>query len=419
MAGPNNYLPNLPEIDPGAELLKGLQIGQAVRGMRQVDEDRALAKTTREAYAMDLQKAFANPTPEAFSQLVAKYPGQREALGDSWKVLSADQQQKEFTLGAQAYNAISAGKPEVAAKIVDDQIAAMKTAGKDTAKFDAIRAAIDTDPEGVRGHLGFTLSSLDPKRWSEMTVEHRKAQAAPAEQIKLEAESRVKLIEAAMAPQKIAADLGLSVAQAELAASGAAENRAKTRKIEGELSGLVPAEKRPELEGKLRKEYSDQTSSYKEIKQAYSRILASNDDAVGDLSLIFGYMKMLDPGSVVREGEFANAQNAAGVPDRVMNLYNRILKGERLNASQRSSFKGQAEKLYKSAGDGEKVVRDGILRIGKQYGLNPDNLFYEPTESKPTAQGGNPAPAGSAPAGPMLGADAAALDALVKKYAGQ
>jgi len=39
---------------------------------------------------------------------------------------------------------------------------------------------------------------------------------------------------------------------------------------------------------------------------------------------------MLDPGSVVRESEFATAQNAAGVPDQVRNMYNKVLSGTRL-----------------------------------------------------------------------------------------
>jgi len=34
-------------------------------------------------------------------------------------------------------------------------------------------------------------------------------------------------------------------------------------------------------------------------------------------------MKILDPGSVVREGEFATAQNSAGIPERIRAKYNR------------------------------------------------------------------------------------------------
>ena len=103
--------------------------------------------------------------------------------------------------------------------------------------------------------------------------------------------------------------------------------------------------------------------------------MASKPDAVGDLSLIFGYMKMLDPGSVVREGEFANAANAAGVPDRVWNLYNKVLKGERLNDQQRGAFKSQAKSLHDSASKREEEVRGGLEKVVKAYGLNAENVF--------------------------------------------
>jgi hypothetical protein len=156
-------------------------------------------------------------------------------------------------------------------------------------------------------------------------------------------------------------------------------------------AGIIPVDKRPEAESKFRKEYNDQTKPYQEVKSAYGRVLSSDDTAVGDLSLIFGYMKMLDPGSVVREGEFATAQNAAGVPDRIMNIYNKVATGERLNPSQRDSFKGQAKGLYKSALEGEKTVRTGLERISKGYGLNTANIFYSAIEEAPV--GAPPAPA--------------------------
>jgi hypothetical protein len=156
-------------------------------------------------------------------------------------------------------------------------------------------------------------------------------------------------------------------------------------------AGIIPIDKRPELETKFRKEYNDQTKPYQEVKSAYGRVLSSEDTAVGDLSLIFGYMKMLDPGSVVREGEFATAQNAAGVPERIMNIYNKVATGQRLSPSQRDSFKGQAKGLYNSALEGEKTVRTGLERISKGYGLNTENIFYSATEQAPV--GAPPAPA--------------------------
>jgi len=108
----------------------------------------------------------------------------------------------------------------------------------------------------------------------------------------------------------------------------------------GAISGL-----RKEFQGiKEVKDFQSQVS-------ALGRIMSSAQDpsAAGDLALIFNYMKMLDPGSTVREGEFATAEQAAGVPTRVLNLYNRVREGTRLSPEQRADFTGRARTIYDGA----------------------------------------------------------------------
>jgi len=103
-------------------------------------------------------------------------------------------------------------------------------------------------------------------------------------------------------------------------------------------------------------------------------------------------MKMLDPGSVVRESEFATAQNAAGVPDRIINLYNKALTGNGLNETQRKNIRNQADSLFKKTAEDERRVRDGISRIATNYGLNTDNIFIEAETFIPTVPPPAPAP---------------------------
>jgi hypothetical protein len=51
---------------------------------------------------------------------------------------------------------------------------------------------------------------------------------------------------------------------------------------------------------------------------------------------------------VVREGEFATAQNSAGLPDQVINAYNKALNGQRLAPAQRQQFVTTAGTIYQS-----------------------------------------------------------------------
>ncbi len=98
----------------------------------------------------------------------------------------------------------------------------------------------------------------------------------------------------------------------------------------------------------LRKEWMALNKDFVALRDSFTKIqgAAVDPSPAGDLALIFNYMKMLDPGSVVREGEFATAQNAAGVDARIRNVYNQVIDGTRLNSDQRADFTNVAKRIY-------------------------------------------------------------------------
>jgi hypothetical protein len=173
--------------------------------------------------------------------------------------------------------------------------------------------------------------------------------------------------------------------------------------------GASPAALKSEAE--LRKEYigQPQIKEYQTVRTAFQNVksAAKNPSAAGDLSLVFAYMKILDPNSVVREQEFANAQNAAGVPDRVQNVYNRILRGERLNPAQRADFIAQAEKLHGTSLRQYESVRRQYGEIAKKAKARPDQVMIDFSEVAENPE--TPAPEqGAAPPAPGVPQAAAA-----------
>lgn len=130
-----------------------------------------------------------------------------------------------------------------------------------------------------------------------------------------------------------------------------------------------------EEETALRKEYTGRADvkDFRKQADAFTRIRASadNPDAAGDLALIFNYMKLLDPGSVVREGEFATAQNAAGIPERTRNVWNRLQNGERLSEAQRNEFVARAGTIYEAARRQNESTETQYRDIARDYGVNP------------------------------------------------
>lgn len=341
---------------------------------------------------------------------------QARSVRESFGMLSGERQQVALREAGEVFSAFKSGKPEIAITRLDQQIQGKRNAGDEAgAKFlETWRDVAKENPKATEDYFGFTISQIpggDKVITSAIALEgERRAQEKqPGELRKINAEAIVKEQEAKFAPQKFGLEINLTqsqIQQAEAARrasdaaaklSGAQATRAEAEAAQMAM-GVIPADKRPEVEGRFRTEYNIQTQPYQAVKSAYGRVLSSDDSAVGDLSLIFGYMKMLDPGSVVREGEFATAQNATGVPERIINIYNNLKTGERLSASQRNSFKGQAKNLYSSALESEKTVRTGLERIATGYGLNTNNIFYTAAEAAPTAQT-SPTP-GTPPAAP-------------------
>ncbi len=129
----------------------------------------------------------------------------------------------------------------------------------------------------------------------------------------------------------------------------------------------------------LRKEFIQGSKTFVDVRDSYARIQASTKEpsAAGDLALIFNYMKMLDPSSVVREGEFATAANAGGVPDRARATYNKVLSGKRLSEKQRQDFLNRSDKLYDAQLETHEKLVSEYSRLAEDYGIEPPHVIVD------------------------------------------
>jgi hypothetical protein len=177
---------------------------------------------------------------------------------------------------------------------------------------------------------------------------------------------------------KPAKEKGRLWSPAEVEAAGFLKGTIVEEDANGNRQVLQKPESRNNDATKLRREFEGkpEIKKYRTVENSYNtiRTLAKSPSAANDIALIFSYMRMLDPDSVVREGEFATAQNAASVPDQVRNIYNKALSGERLNERQRADF-------MRSAGSVFEVRRQEFATTGQQYrqyaeedGFDPDRV---------------------------------------------
>jgi hypothetical protein len=154
--------------------------------------------------------------------------------------------------------------------------------------------------------------------------------------------------------------------------------------------GLKPKD-RFDMEGKLRDDYranptvkaaDEMDSAFKMIEAAYKTPSPAND-----LAMATKYMKILDPTSVVRESEFALAVGATGLFDKVQNYANAIIKGEKLNPTQRKDFYDSAKAITDSFSAERAKIGQQFEQNASQYNLTPKNVIGGPpvAPAAPTA----------------------------------
>lgn len=152
------------------------------------------------------------------------------------------------------------------------------------------------------------------------------------------------------------------------------------------------------VEDRMADDFTRDTKNANTVLGAHKQLqtIAQRTDAPSDIAFIYSYMKMLDPTSVVREGEFATAQNAAGVPDRIRNAYNATMSGQRLNGQQRTEMLSVASRMAEQAQQSFNATADQYGEKAQRRSLNSENVTGVPRVLKNTL-GSGPAPSGKQP----------------------
>ena len=122
------------------------------------------------------------------------------------------------------------------------------------------------------------------------------------------------------------------------------------------------------------KDFSKQTAAYGRIMSSLERNEGQVSPAA-DLALIFNYMKVLDPGSTVREGEFKTAAKAGSFGTQIAALVSQIESGELLTASQRADFADRATRLYQGAENQYRALSDQYGQFATERGLPVERVI--------------------------------------------
>lgn len=157
----------------------------------------------------------------------------------------------------------------------------------------------------------------------------------------------------------------------------------------------------------LRKEFLKESQTFTEVRDSFNRVSASAEkpSPAGDLSLIFAYMKMLDPKSVTRESEFSVAETARPLLEKLGVSWDRVQsvwEGKKLTDTQRADFVNRAQGLFRQQEQSHNLTVKEFRRLAASSGLDPDKVVVdlkgaESPTAKPSTKP-RPLPPGWAPA---------------------
>lgn len=422
---------------PFESVLSGFKIGAA--GAEAQAKAQALEQA-RTAQA-ELKTLFENPKATAtdFARVSAMLPkDQAEGVRKSFELMSTSQQQNRLQQSGQVYAALKSGQPDIAKNLLKEQADAFRNSGREqeAKATETYLQLIDMNPTGSQATVGLMMATLPGGKELLENIDKtlstgREEAKAPAALLEARAKADKAVADATTAqatatnaPEKAAADAALATAQAQKAQveakfaeqitladlkkkaadlgltnaqTGSALAQTKKLGLESQKAalelealkstgGLDPT-KTFEQEEKLRKEFQGRTKVYGELGTTFNNIKSSAEakNGPGDIALITGFMKMLDPGSVVRETEFATARDTAGLYERLLNTSQKLQSGQlfALDSKQRQEYvnlaKQYLDSAQKKAGEDKKAL--GI--VVKNYRLNPDNVFGPETAETP------------------------------------
>jgi hypothetical protein len=171
-----------------------------------------------------------------------------------------------------------------------------------------------------------------------------------------------------------AATVGASLANAAAVRDAAKEQAGATR-------AAANAQRDQATEMKLADDYRAQSKEFVASKSAHEQLKATLGSATtspaATLAAATKFMKILDPGSVVRESELGMALAASGVIDRAMNYVSTLQSGQKLTATQAADFKNISEQMFQAAQRVQKEIDKDYQGKAKAYGLRPEMVTQD------------------------------------------
>lgn len=388
MPEPFDYTSQLKDVpSPQAAFMSGFMNADQIDQVRKKNEAEKRALDLQMQMQSDLGSVYQKPTIQGISGLMVKYPQIADKFKPALESMNEQQKSARIQQANNIFMPLLHGDRETAIQQMKTQVEAAKNSGdKQTASsLEMMQKLVESTETGKAGDNlviasvgSFLAAAMGEKEFAKtyeaIGKEFRATAEAPAKLSKAEADALISKNQAKYGENK--QTLNTSSGIYERQDDGSWKNTGLMPFAQPQVQvSLNQGQKGFENETTLRKEFNTEAKPFNEVAASFSRLnSASKDDSgASDIAMIYSYMKMLDPGSVVREGEFATAENAGGVGEKIRNLYNKAIDGTRLTPKVRADYLSVAKRL-----NNESMVKFNKLKrrykgISERAGLNPEN----------------------------------------------
>jgi len=212
---PINYAGMVPQVNIAQQFA---EFGQVL-----VDrQKRVQAEKIKEEYKTDLEAAIANPTQETWSNMIAKYPQQREAFAEVRKGYGDVAATNEFNQGFEVSMALENDRPEIARERLLNIIVARKDKNMPTGIYErTLDAIVAGNTKQAQAGVNYALSMADPDRFKKQVDARTAAAKAPSEVTEAAGKAAKSVAEGQVATGTVVADIAKAKAQSDKAVAEA------------------------------------------------------------------------------------------------------------------------------------------------------------------------------------------------------
>jgi hypothetical protein len=350
-----------------------------------------------QAKQQEFQSALANlgdkPSLQDYENIMARFPQLGSAVKEPYDRLNTKQKQSALNSATQVLAALQGKNKDVAKSLLEKQALAAENVG-DTAAADAARVMmqqIDMEPSAARNAAALSVAAAaGPEQFASIYEKISQVGRENELQPGALAKQDVELMQ-------LGTNMGVDPKTTQKIIdsyrnAGVSQDTARNLfaiEAQNPTGRIFDPEKRYAASKDLRTEYNNRVGDVTAGRVNFQKMeeSAKIQEGLGDVALITSFMKMLDPGSTVRESEFAVARDTGGLLTSLENFLTKAKGGQFLTNPQRTTFVNLAKQYLAAAEKDGAKTRKAMEGIVARLGLNPADVFTDGQDTSLPANG--------------------------------